>query len=139
MIIPDNILKLMDPKDRPKGAAGQTWAEANTHGIARSEREEQRLFYNWLLPFENNREIIFDWSRTDKPTTRRLGALDFVIYHKMGQTLFLEFKLKGSGLRPEQERQVEILTDLGFMVAIPQNAGQAIAITRKWFLQANLP
>jgi|SRR6267378_284970 len=132
MIIPDCVLRAMDPRDRPKGNAGLTAASAMQKSTGRLERDEQRIFYNWLLSHERNGELIFDWSRTDKKTTRRLGALDFVIHSKMGRTLFLEFKLKGAYLRPEQERQIELLTALGFITAIPQSAAQAILITRNW-------
>jgi hypothetical protein len=140
-VLPNNILRLMNPIDRPKGNAGLTADQAMQKGAGRLERDEQRIFYNWLLLHEGRGQLTFGWSRTDKPTTRRLGELDFVVYaapslsgarSKMGRTLFLEFKLKGSKLRPEQERQVELLTSLGFLVAVPESAAQAILITKNW-------
>jgi hypothetical protein len=131
-VIPNNILRAMDPRDRPKGNAGLTADQAIQKGASRLERDEQRIYYNWLLSHEREGQLIFDWSRCDRATTRRVGTLDFAVHAKMGRTLFLEFKSEGSHLRPEQEHQVELLTALGFLVAIPQSAAQAILITKNW-------
>lgn len=132
MILPDRLLKLMDPRDRPPGPAGLTAAAATDKNAQRLEREEQRLFCQWLNSHESSGELSYDWSRTDKKTTRRLGALDFVIYCPEAKTLFIEFKAEGRKMTPEQERQAILLNYLGFAVRVVRTAQEAIALTKAW-------
>lgn len=127
---------LMSPEDQAryfgeKAEEQMTLAQVQTKYAPGSERTEQRTFYNWLLLHEREGELVFDWSRTDRPTTRRLGALDFVIYASGARPLFIEFKSEGAKLRPEQERQVETLRALGFRVEIVHSALSAIELTQK--------
>jgi hypothetical protein len=131
MILPDRLLKLINPADRPKGPAGLTAGEAQTKFIKRSEREEQRLFSQWLLSREFERVLTFNWSRTDKKATQRIGWPDFQVLYQ-GHTLFLEFKLRDSRFSPEQIQIIERLTEAGFLVAKPESAGEAIETTKKW-------
>ena len=122
----------MDPRDRPPGPAGLTASEATDRGAQRLEREEQQLFCQWLNLHESQGELSYDWSRTDKKTTRRLGALDFVIYCPEARALFIEFKATGGKLSPEQERQAILLNYLGFVVRVVRTAQEAIALTKTW-------
>ena len=130
MILPDHLLRLIDPRDRPPGSAGLTAAEATDKNTQRLEREEQRLFCQWLNLHESLGELTYDWSRTDKRTTRRLGAPDFVVYLPKALTLFLEFKAEGAKLTLEQQKQAAILDKLGFVVRVVRSAQEAIELTK---------
>jgi hypothetical protein len=96
MIITDNILRLMDPRDRPKGNAGLTFGQCEAKRLARLEREEHGRFVNFL---ERN-QIAYAHSRTDKRTTANLGVADFLI---PCYRLAIEFKRPGGKLSAEQE------------------------------------
>lgn len=62
--------------------------------------------------------IVFDHSRTDKRTTNTVGQPDFQIYARGARSLFIEIKVLGGKLRPEQEDRKCELERLGFMVLI---------------------
>ena len=132
MIIPDPILRLMNPQDRPKGNAGLLREEAITKAVTKTEREEQKDFRNWLRQKKAQGLLTFGCSQAHKATTRELGEPDFAVYARGGKTLFLEFKVSTNKLTPEQESEVELLTSLGHLVAIPRTALEAISITRRW-------
>jgi hypothetical protein len=97
MIITDNILRLMDPRDRPKGNAGLTFEQGEANRLARLEREDHRQFIGWL---ERN-EYAYAHNRTDKRSTTNLGVPDFLIGCRIG--LAIEFKRRGARLSAEQE------------------------------------
>jgi hypothetical protein len=97
MIIPDNILRLMDPRDRPKGNAGLTSEQGEAKRLLKLEREEHGRFVNFL---ERN-QIAYTHSRTDKRTTANLGVADFLI---PCYRLAIEFKRHGGKLSVEQDR-----------------------------------
>jgi hypothetical protein len=97
MIITDNILRLMDPRDRPKGNAGLTFEQGEANRLVRLEREDHRQFIGWL---ERN-EYAYAHNRTDKRSTTNLGVPDFLVGCRIG--LALEFKRRGARLSTEQE------------------------------------
>jgi hypothetical protein len=94
----NRLLELLDPRDRPKGRAGWTSAEAAQKETTRLEREEQNSFRGWL----ERREFAYYHSGTHKPTSANLGVPDFIIGCRIG--LAIEFKRKGGRLSLEQER-----------------------------------
>ena len=131
MILPERILKRMDPKDRPPGAAGLLAAQAIDKAGTKLEREEQKTFRNWLLLQKSEGRLTFGWSRTDKRTTRELGELDFRVYAPNGLTLHLEFKSARAKPSAEQADEIDTLDRLGHQVYIVATAQEAIEITRQ--------
>ncbi len=101
--------------------------------ITKLERDEQRVFANWLLRHEAQDELSYDWSRTDKRSTSRIGKLDFVIYGAVGKSLHLEFKQPGGRVTPEQAKEIIRLTKLGHVATIVHSADEAIKLTESFF------
>jgi len=123
MIITDNILRLMDPRDRPKGNAGRTFAQCEAGRLERLEREEHKKFLGYL---ERNL-FAYHHARTDRRTTDNLGVPDFLIGCRIG--LAIEFKRRGGRLSPEQEvwrRRHETRGGIYYVVCSYQ---EAVAIT----------
>ena len=83
--------------------AALTGEEASARGARALERQEQRLFYNWLLPRSRDGQLCFIWQRTDKRTTGRIGQLDFYVFLPKRHVIVLEFKRPPNKLTPEQE------------------------------------
>jgi hypothetical protein len=125
-ITPNNrMLELMDKRDRPKGRAGLTAAEAGEHEQLRLERQDQNEFRGWL---ERNQYAYYH-SGTHKPTSANLGVPDFIIGCRVG--LALEFKKWGRKLTTEQEiwkKRHEARGGLYFVVSTYQ---QAVTVTER--------
>lgn len=104
-ILPDHVLRRMDPKDRKSlGKAGVTSEEAERKRLARSERELQDQIANYL----HYKGIFFVRSRMDKKTTTRKGTPDFIFalpepgaWH--GRPYAIEVKVGSNTLTREQE------------------------------------
>lgn len=94
---PDQFLLRLDPDYRQGKKELRTYAEATAEGLAKLEREEQRLFVNELL----RREIPYEWHRTDKATRSTVGCPDF-IFGINGVTVWMEFKALGGTMSDEQ-------------------------------------
>jgi hypothetical protein len=129
--LPDSVISKIDKKDRPKGRITQ--AEAETRYSNRLERDEQRLFAQWCGLREARAEFLFDWTRTDKPVTGRVGLPDFRIYLPGGLTVFYEFKSTEGRLTKTQRLVHEILTGLGYVVEIVKTADEAVKSARSWY------
>lgn len=128
---PDNILRLMNPADRPKGPAGWTAAESGARYVQRTERQEQAEFAKWLSRQQSMGELIYFWQRTDKRATGTPGWPDFSVY-SAGQSFFLELKVEGGLLSDAQKECLDWLLGHEFKVAIPPTADEAIRITKQW-------
>jgi len=128
MILPENILRAMSPPDRKRYAAGQLTAdEALRKAATRAEREEHKVFINWL----SQHEIEFRHDRMDRRTSGTLGWPDFTIVHG-GRALLGDFKVYGNKLSPEQQHRFDRLLRGGTEVRIWSSANQAIRQTRGW-------
>jgi hypothetical protein len=123
--LPDNILKRISPKDRPKGRAGMTTAEAGEGEQLRLEREEQNEFRGWL---ERN-EYAYYHAATHKRTSANLGVPDFIIGCKVG--LALEFKRRAGKLSVEQEEWRRRHQARGGLYYIVHNYQEAVAMTEQ--------
>lgn len=100
-VVPENILRRMDPADRaPMGKAGRTAQEAAAKCEQRSERKLQQEM-EWLL---NLREIYYQRSRMDKKTTVRKGTPDFLIILPGGRAVAVEAKTCTGTLTDDQYR-----------------------------------
>jgi hypothetical protein len=102
VIIPENILRLMDPAARAQyDKAGWLPEEALAKHWRRLERDEQNTLVAWLMLQEEAGKLTFDWSRTDRKTTNRKGMPDFRIYRD-GRALLGEMKMDNAKLSPDQ-------------------------------------
>jgi hypothetical protein len=132
-VLPNHVLKLMEPADRKAlGKAGVTAEEAIAKAEARSERQSQRTFSNWL----SLRELYFITPRSDKRSTIKPGHPDFTILAG-GRVLFIEMKTPAGRLRYEQEQCIAELIAKGFPVVIARNELEAIRATRQFLGEEN--
>ncbi len=128
-LIPDHILEKMSKQDRQQfGKAGVTSGEAQAKLDLRLERQDQREFSQWL----NSKGIYYLWSRTDKAITIQVGHPDFTIFHR-GLTLFVEFKLIGKKLSPDQRRVNEMLVREHFDYFLVYNFKEAMNATKRFY------
>lgn len=88
-ILPDNILKCMNPIDRPKGNAGKTREEIQ---MKHQQKLEKDLQHDILAYLKVGKKIRFvDVNRTDKRTTCKTGTPDFRFVYN-GIPIFFEVK-----------------------------------------------
>lgn len=69
--------------------------------------------------------------RMDKPSTIQPGHPDFSVFLKGGQTVFVEMKVPGGVLSPEQIGRIEELRRIGHKVAVCWSALEAIEFIRE--------
>jgi hypothetical protein len=132
--IPDHILRLMAPADRPRGKAGKLMSELLEKREFDLERKEQGRFAG-LLNFARERgELLYDWSRTDKRTRNRKGRADFWIMAR-GRGLQIEFKAPGGRLSPAQKDEKEKAEASGTIYKIVHSADEAWQLTKFWLEQ----
>lgn len=107
-IIPDHILRKMDPADRPKGKAGMTLAEVYERASRRNEKEIQEQIANYL----RQKNIPFHRARMDKKTTGTIGWPDFTFPHPItGRFMGVEVKAYGCHESPEQAKCLGMIQD----------------------------
>lgn len=126
--LPDAVIEKMDPKDRPKGRL--TASEAGKKEIQRLERDEQRDFAQWLSLRLCRGELLYDWTRTDKPHTGMVGLPDFRVYFHGPTTLFFEFKAKGAKLDRQQNIIRQMIEQYGFEYYLVYTASEAIELAK---------
>jgi len=128
-LLPDNILRCLSPADRRSlGRAGMTAAEAQARYAVRSERGEQRLFAAWL----SSRGLPYVQPRPDRKSGIKPGWPDFSV-HVGNRSIFIEMKVQGGKLSPEQVECIEALRREGFRCEVVYSAAEAITLTRKFF------
>lgn len=120
-LLPNHFLEKIDPKDRPKGKAGMTAAEALAKAEAKSERDIQNQIANWLLLHG----VWFTRSAMNKRTTNTLGTPDFLLAVN-GRAIGLEVKFGAGKLRPEQENAITEMGKNGWCVAVVRSLPEAI-------------
>lgn len=97
-VLPENILKRMDQKDRASlGKAGLTAAEAEAKKLDRDERELQCQIAQLL----NLRNIPYFAQRMDKRSTGKRGTPDFICCYR-GRFIALECKTGNAQCTQEQ-------------------------------------
>jgi hypothetical protein len=108
-ILPENILKLMDPKDRAfLGKGGRTAAEAQQTFQSGEEKKLQSLIANYL----NLQEIYFETDRMDRKTSGAKGRPDFRICYR-GRWIAVECKAQGGQLSKEQASTLDRIRQCG--------------------------
>jgi VRR-NUC domain-containing protein len=101
--------------------------EKETRGEMRLERQEQKVFANYLL-LHGYMPI---WHRTDKPTGCAAGVPDFVIPISHGRIAWFEFKLPGKKLSKDQEKFRQYLESVGHKLFVVYSAQEAIQVLKK--------
>lgn len=96
--IPDHVLKLMHPKDKPKGPSGKTSEELIMDREIKSERDLQEQIAQYLTM----KDIAFDRDRMDKRRTGTKGWPDFT-FAWYGTPVAIECKAPDGKLTLEQE------------------------------------
>lgn len=125
-LIPDHILRRMDPKDRPKGTAGMTAEEAGKAFAHKREKEAHDIYSGWLRQVG----LFFIHSRMDRKSTVQNGTPDFAVFSN-GKAIFIEFKQPGNVPSQDQIEVMEKIRTGGTPVHVCQMAADAIEFTRK--------
>jgi hypothetical protein len=94
----------------------------------------EKDIHNALIAWLNKAEIPFEYSRTDKRTTGKLGQPDFAIYDK-GRVLFVEVKMLGGKLRPEQDKRIKQLRDAGCQVVVAFSLEECVHPVTIWLAE----
>jgi hypothetical protein len=125
-LIPNNILDKMSVADR-KAIGQQTIEEATQAYHARIEREEDKIFHNYLLL----NGCMFLRANPARKSTILPGWPDYTIFYE-GAVFFVELKSKGKKLRPSQDEVCKQLTVSGFTVRVCYSAQEAIDRLKDW-------
>ena len=109
--IPDHILMLMRPEDRPKGVAGLTAEELRDQ----ADKQREKMLQANCIAILDHRGIIAQWSRMDKPTTGRVGwpDLTFAVPRRGDYGVPCAVEVKVGRAQPTEE-QVAVLDRLRF-------------------------
>lgn len=125
-VIPDHILRLMAPSDRPHGVAGALKEEiAMSHDI-KSERRLQADIANYL----NLNNIAFYNPRSDKKSTVAAGLPDFALAIK-GKPIAFECKTSAGKVHEHQAMVHEKMRANGWQVHIIRSLREAIKVVRE--------
>jgi hypothetical protein len=130
--LPDHILRLMAPADRPRGKAGKLMSELLDKEERDLERDQHKIFWNYCLL----KDITVDYHNPTKKTTNRKGWPDFPCY-KDGRVLFIEFKSLTGRLSKDQKERREELERQGFKYVVVTAASDAIEIVQTYLLQTH--
>ena len=98
-------------------------------GAYRAEEAEHLLFCQWL----NLHGIRYLRCSARRRATLPTGWPDFTLFGPVGKTVFIEFKLPGKKLEPEQEEHQAHLTRVGFPFLVAYSCAEAIEAVRSFF------
>jgi hypothetical protein len=131
-ITPNNrMLELMDKKDRPRGRAGMTAAEATDQYALRTEREMHSKFCSYC----GLHGILFEHEAPTKRSTSRPGWPDFRCFYMKQRVLFIEFKVQPNVLTTEQELVRVGLEMCGFRYIVAYSLSEAIHAAQQYLLK----
>jgi hypothetical protein len=129
-IIPENLLRLMSPKDRRQyGRGGWTAEDVHARVDLRLERKLHAEFSGFLRRHEFHLVIHADPRRKSQLPA---GWPDFTIFHE-GKTLLLEFKTSQNTLSEIQKEVIASLLKEGFTVLVLRNYPDAVDATLEFF------
>lgn len=131
-ILPDNILKRMEPSERAKlGRSGVLAQEAQDKFAANCEKQVHKHIENWL----RQRDIFCIHSRTDRKTTNAVGTPDFVFtWYRTDRPCYeaiaiaIEVKVGGNTLSPEQVRVREQMARNGWFYFVVSSLPELISL-----------
>lgn len=119
--LPSEVLRLMRPEDRPKGATGLLPEERHEKAVAGLERELQAQIRGLL----DRQGIAYGWSRTDKKTRGTVSWPDFV-FALPGKPIAWECKMQGEKLRADQEIMRGRMVSNGWRYSVITSYEQAL-------------
>jgi len=123
--LPENIRRcLQNDIKRVLGKQGMTMPEIQATRDVATEREMHSKFENYL----RMREIPFGTSRMDKKSTFTEGWPDYTIVLPRGHVAFVELKMPGKTLDPDQERVCASLEAAGAIVRVCESLGECILV-----------
>ena len=119
--------KLIDPRDREQlGLGAPLPQERQSPKRPRLERDEQRVFANWLLLHA----LPHCWHATHRRSTATRGVSDFWV-GKNGKSIWLEFKSLPVRISVEQVAFQELLSKESILWAVVLSADEAIQAVKK--------
>jgi hypothetical protein len=124
-----DMLRLMGPEDRARYSPAGLPAPAPVtpppakNRTTRAERIHQGTFANHCL----RKGYAFTWHRTDKPSTASPGTPDFIVGVR-ARTFWIEFKLPGEKLSPDQADFRNRLAAQGIALEVVYSDAEAIAL-----------
>jgi hypothetical protein len=128
---PQNIINcIADPEIRKQ--YGSTKEERAEKYTARLERELHGQFSGFLKRHEDFIALVVH-SNTAKPTRSTPGTPDYCIHFMSGNSLFIEMKVGGNKLSPEQDEITTRLRNAGFRVLITDSYHEAIEVAKSCF------
>ena len=127
----DRMLELMDKKDRPRGRAGMTSAEAADQYALTTEREMHRLFSSYCLLHG----ILYNHENPAKRSTSSVGWPDFRCFAPGKRFLAIEFKVRPNGLTPDQEEIKTRLEACGWPYVVAYSLAEAIHAAQQHLLK----
>lgn len=132
-VLPDNILRRMDPRDRAKlGKAGVTAAEAGEKRLRKEESELHKHIANYL----RQHNVWFSHSRMDRKTTQQCGTPDFLLcYIYFGAMIekmptAIEVKVGGRKLTQDQESVREQMVANGWRYHVVSSLQELVEIVK---------
>jgi hypothetical protein len=128
---PQHIVdKIADPAIRKQ--YGSTKEERASHYTLKLERELHNQFSGFLKRHQDKIALVHHTNPT-KRTRSTVGEPDFMIAFMSGKMLYVEFKITGGKLSPEQEEITGRLKDAGFPVLITGDYQEAITLAYTLF------
>ena len=124
-----NIRKLLSPEERAKFDAEQEKA------LTKREKEEQRIFDDWLRPHFEAGELWVIHPQMNKASTIEPGTPDYTLLLSGGRTLLIEMKTDGGSMSPVQRHAAAALAHLDHPIYIAWGHAKAIAIVQKFLEQ----
>jgi hypothetical protein len=136
VMIEPNLAKLMSTTDQEYyqelGLLPDPAKQATT--LKRNEIKEQRVFSRLMT----QRRILFINPRSDLKSTIYPGHPDFTIFLPNGRSLFIEMKVPGGRLSPEQIGRIEALRAIGHQVEVAWSADEAWKLTCREYEKARV-
>lgn len=121
--IPEHILKLMPPEERPPGKAGKMAEEIAVEQAVKSERQLQDNISRLL----RIRGIAFFWQRMDRRTTGTVGWPDF-IFAVDGYACAFEVKMPDNHPTKEQLDMHQAMRANGWSVWLIYSEREAVDV-----------
>jgi len=103
------------------GKGAMTMPEIEVKAALKSEKELHRQFENYLRLVE----LPFGTARMDRKSTFTEGWPDYTLVIK-GRAIFIECKMPGKDLEPEQQRVCALLAAMGAYVRICESLQECI-------------
>jgi len=123
--LPENIRRcLQSDSKRALGKHGLTMPEIKAKQDVASEKEMHRQFEQWL----RLREIPFGTARMNKRSTFTEGWPDYSLVIKGAPAVFVELKMPGKDLEPEQQKVCAALEAAGAIVRVCESLGECICV-----------